>query len=79
MRGAQATKRPMSREEILRMPVDRVEWKRAIDTVCRQCGDPAYVNPHSNRVLGCANCSFSTDHIDVFFVPRSHSVHRCAD
>lgn len=57
----------MTKECFESMPVSRGEWRKSEDFACCQCGDPAYLHPHTNKIWGCKKCQFTTYSVSVYF------------
>ncbi len=52
---------------LIAMSVDDGEWRKNEEFACRECGEPAFLNPYSNQIWGCKCCGFTTQSPKYFF------------
>lgn len=42
------------------MPVTEGEWRKVERYACRECNEPAYINPYTDIIWGCKKCGYTT-------------------
>lgn len=57
----------MKKEEMEAIPVNKGEWRRVSDFICRSCQDPAFLHPYTNWIWGCKSCGFTTYSVAIYF------------
>lgn len=54
-------------DQLREMPVTKGEWRQYPGSICRTCGEPGYLHPHTNLIMGCPECNFSTLRVNFYF------------